>query len=236
MQIQRLKSGFPLSEYAPTWNFPIGIDAWNDLEKVDKIREWLLVKEEQILNEYPSNNDHGTGLGYESVTSRSGQYNLFDFNTELPELNDLLKFLRLSYLEFVTQDLSTIRSCSLVCWFNVIKDAKAITKHSHGSEVSAYLSGNMHLDNYHTKTMYSPPFEARDFNGFDNVKGGVTIFPSCLPHYTDVYRGSTPRVSIAFDIWLDHAITPELKEGFAFYPFMDNEIYEELVNEQSTKE
>lgn len=236
MKIQRLKSGFPLSEYAPTWNFPIGNAVWNDYEKIDKITQWLINNENRILNEFIPRNDGGTGLGYDSVTSRFGRYNLFDFKDELPELNDLLTFLRKSYLEFIEEDISTVRMCNIICWFNIIRNNDAIAKHSHGAESTAYLSGNMHMDNYHTKTIYSAPFESKDFIGLDNVKGGVTLFPSCLPHSTDIYRDSTPRVSIAFDIWLNHAVTPELKEAFAFYPFIDNEIYEELANELPTKE
>lgn len=236
MKIQRLKSGFPLSEYAPTWDFPVGHNHWDDVEKIEKIKEWLINNETRILNEFEPRHDGDTGLGYDSVTSRFGRYNLFNFNNELPELNDLLTFLRKSYLEFIAEDLSTVRMCDVVCWFNIIRDNTTINKHSHGSEISAYLSGNVHLDNYHTKTMYAPPFESRDSNGVDNIKGGVTIFPSCLPHYTDVYRGTAPRVSIGFDLWLNHAITPELKEAFAFYPFMDNEIYEQLANEIASKE
>ena len=79
MKIQRLKSGFPLSEYAPTWNFPVGNDTWNETKKIDKIREWLIDNETRILNEFEPRHDGDTGLGYGSVTSRFGQYNLFNF-------------------------------------------------------------------------------------------------------------------------------------------------------------
>ena len=35
-----------------------------------------------------------------------------------------------------------------------------------------------------------------------NVPGEITIFPMCLPHYTNKHVGSKERITIAFDISL----------------------------------
>jgi hypothetical protein len=48
-----------------------------------------------------------------------------------------------------------------------------------------------------------------------NEKNKITIFPSWMEHYTDRYRGDSPRITIAFDLYTEEAfhakIIPEKK-------------------------
>ena len=230
MYIYKIKSELPLTEYAPTWNISIGHDTWPDSNKVDTIRKWLINNEDRIKESYPPLHDGSTGLGNDSVTSRFGEYNLFDFSNELPELNDLLTFMRKAYINFVHNDYTNKIDLAIVCWFNIVKDGQKIEEHSHCLDRDSYLSANMHLDNYPTKTIYRTPYLPVEEHAFENVKGGISIFPSYVPHKTTEYTSSSePRVSIACDL--------RLPETFKFYPnnlnardFMSKSIFENLIS------
>ena len=203
MEIVKIKSLLPFTDYAPSWNFSLGFEQWADVEKVNKIKIFLLTKEQEIIKAYQTNNDGGTGLGLNSVTSRFGNYNLFDFISECPELKDLLNFFRTSYLKFVVEDRTDIKILNIVCWYNVVRKSQKISIHNHSSANDAYLSGNMHLNDYDTKTIYKNPYDFSLDYAFENKIGNLTIFPSCLPHYTSMYVDDDTRVSIAFDLHLE---------------------------------
>ena len=94
MEMLRLKSEHPISPYAPVWNAPIGFAQWEESDKVDTIREFLLDKEKKIINDLPYRNDGRTGLDANNVTTRHGRFNTFEFKDECPEIGDLLKWLK----------------------------------------------------------------------------------------------------------------------------------------------
>lgn len=250
MQLIKMKSLLPMTDYAPSWNFTLGITKWNDSEKLKNLRSFLLKKETEIINSHTVNNDGGTGLGTDSVTSRFGNYNLFDFTNESAELQDFLTFLRTSYLEFVEEDRTPIKNLNIVCWYNVIRNEQKITIHNHNSANYAYLSGNMHLGDYDTQTTYRNPYDPSDQRVFPNVEGGLTIFPSALPHFANKYTGNDVRISIAFDLHIETYVPgtinflnenphlPKSQEYFRWQqqrslralPFMSDEILQELYN------
>ena len=80
-----LKSATPLTPYAMNFKFHISRSIWDDEKKVNVIRKFCLKKEKEILK-LPYNNDGGTGLDENSVTTRFARYNLFDFVDECPSL------------------------------------------------------------------------------------------------------------------------------------------------------
>lgn len=229
MEIIKIKSPLPITEYAAHWDISLGRAVWNEPEKVDKIRNWLLDNEKAIIEKYTPFNDGGTGLGYDSVTSRFGRYNVFDFVDECPELKDLLTFFRKSWIEFVTKDHTSHLELYFVCWFNVIRDGQAIREHAHGCEPDGYLSGNMHLDNYNTFTYYRTPYNPFTNIPFPNVKGGFTMFPGYVPHKTDEYHGTEPRVSIAFDLRIPSSVLPD--GTLRALPFMNHQIFNEITRD-----
>lgn len=229
MYIYKIKSEFPITEYAPTWDISIGKSVWNDTEKIDNIREWLVNNEERIKSMYPVTDDSGTGLGINSLTSRVGKYNLFDFATELPELNDLLKFIQISYIEFININYSPAQELDLVCWVNILRNGQEIKEHVHSASNLAYLSANLHLDNYPTYTVYRSPYMQFEEHSLENSKGGLCIFPSYVPHKTTEYKElTTPRVSIACDLRLPNTTPP----GYPKQAFMNKQIFDQLVTER----
>jgi len=227
LNILRLKSLHPMTEFAPTWDIPIGTDVW-EYSKIDIIENWLINNEDRFKKLYsPSDNDGGTGLGKESLTSRFFQYNIFKFSNELPELNDLFKFIQLRYLDYTRQNYAQIRNCNIVCWYNVVRKGEQIKEHAHGTDPLIYLSGNMHLNNYKTKTHYRCPIDKKSMISLDNLKGDISIFPSWLPHYTDIHSEDPLRVSIGFDIHVNEdERTPSSHELHT--PFMNKDFFEKL--------
>lgn len=227
MRIEKIKSKLPMTEYAPYWNLSLGLERWTEFDKIDAIRNWLIANEDRIKS-LDVNHDAGTGLGDNSVTSRFGNYNLFDFSEELPELKDLLKFIRSSYLEFILQDKTDIFELEIVCWFNLLRKGETVNEHIHGAAHDSYLSGNMHLDDYNTQTYYKCPQEPNLVYNASNVKGGMTFFPSHMPHGATTHQEAGPRLSIAFDLRL---IPDHNRLDYCSRPFMNEEIYQELINE-----
>ena len=98
-----LKSATPLSPYAPDYKFELSRAVWDDEEKVDKIKKFLIKKEKDVLK-LPYLNDACTGLGEDSVTTRYARYNLFDFADECPELKDLWKVIQEHWYERIQKD------------------------------------------------------------------------------------------------------------------------------------
>ncbi len=229
MKIFKIKSDLPTTEYAPSWDISIGVASWTETLKIDTIREWLIKNEDRLKEMYPTIDDAGTGLGTNSLTSRVGKFDLFNFSNELPELNDLLNFLRHAYLDFVKIDYNNAQDLVLVTWINILKNNEEIKEHVHSSSSVSYLSANIHLDDYATSTIYRSPYDPYGENLFENIKGGLTIFPSYVPHKTTKHTDTArPRVSIACDLRIPHTVP-------ANYPkqnFMSKEIFEQLILER----
>ena len=147
----------------------------------------------------PYYDDGRKGFRKDSVTSRGGRYNLFDFTDECPELKDLWKFIQEHWYERIARANTDQYKTKIICWFNILRQGEKMELHSHSRRFSAYLSGNIHLDNYHTTTTYR---HLDNWTALDNVKGGLIMFPSQLLHEVNVYNDQYPRVSIAFDLHL----------------------------------
>lgn len=192
----------PMTPYAPNYKYFITRAIWDETEKIDKIKKYLLSKEKHILQNINFNNDGGTGLSTKDLTSRHSNYNVFDFIKELPELNDLLNFLKKTYLEYIKISNTQEYKLKINCWFNVLRKGQKMKMHTHGGHAWSYLSGNIHLDNYHTQTSYQ---FIDKFVSLDNVKGGLAIFPNVISHETSEYKDDEPRVSIAFDLHIKDA-------------------------------
>lgn len=228
VEIIKIKSDIPETEYAPSFDISLGYSEWTEYDKIDTIREFLIRKENDIKN-IEVRHDGGTGLGDKSVTARFGQYHIFDLADECPEINDMADFMRMSYIEFVTQEHNRIRELDSVCWYNILREGENIDIHSHGSTSKDYLSGNMQLDNYETNTYYQCPFD-KDYNlGVQNKKGGLILFPSYIQHFTDAFQDKGHRVSVAFDLYCaDFRIKED--SGYEQRLFLDQNIFQRLTH------
>ena len=81
--------------FAPLWDYVMG----EKLSKVDyyNLKEEILQKEKDIIGKYDYKHDNNTGLGKNSLTSRSKDYNLLEFDSA----GELRKDIRLLHDEFI---------------------------------------------------------------------------------------------------------------------------------------
>ena len=232
MSLIRIKSFHPLTEFSPSWNIPIWLTQWSEPEKVDTVRKTLEDDEENILKEFDYAKSGGTGLGPDDVTTRFGKYNIFSRYKDIPEVNGLLKFLQYSYLQYVTTQQVELKELKIVCWANVMKQGQKMESHAHGSQPDSYLSGNMHLDDYQSKTTYHSPYDVLSKISLPNQKGGNTLFPSYCPHFTDEHDEAKKRVSLAYDLRLKGTFN---EDEFKCVDFMNQSILDD-VNKKRAEE
>jgi len=222
MSLIRIKSYHPQTEFAPSWNIPLWLTNWTDLEHVDKIHEWIEKNEKTILD-YEYTNTGGTGLNENHITTRFGRYNLLE--QDEPAFKELLTFLRYSYLEYVQKQQLELKDLQIVCWANILRKDEGMDSHAHGAQPDSYLSGNMHFGDYHTNTVYHSNFDPESKIALPNKKGGCVMFPSCTPHYVEPHTRDDVRISVAFDLRLTNSF--DHKEMNAI-PFMNQEVLKEI--------
>lgn len=200
--IQVQSSLQPLTEFGPTWQIPFWVTKYPNEKHIDTMRQWILDNESRIIGKYSAlaTGDGGTGLGLNSLTAQYSNFNLFSETADVPEFSDFFKFLRSEYEKFMIAYNAKIRDCSMYSWANVVRPGQAINKHHHGAWHYSYISGNMHFDNYNTKTRYYNPFDEMYWE-LPNVKGGVTFFVSYLMHDATQHTENKERVSMAFDLF-----------------------------------
>lgn len=193
----------PLTEFAPKWAFPFWTACYPNLEHLDVMNKWITDNEQTIINKYsgmPVRGDGGTGLGPKSLTAQYPNFNLFRETVDVPEFQELHKFIRLEYSKFMKELGTQERDCKMYAWANVMRTGEKINSHNHGGWHFSYLSGNMHFDNYPTVTRYCNPFDSLYFD-FPNIKGGLVFFPSYIYHSASEFTSEGKRVSMAFDLF-----------------------------------
>jgi len=197
------KSSHPLTEFTPSWNIPFWHCVYDNKQHIDFIRNWIIDNEQTIINTVAesSGDDGGTGLGSESLTAQHMGYNLFKMTKQLPAFQGLFNFIKSQYVEYMQQYQAITRECIMFSWANVVHKGQTITKHGHGALDFAYLSGNMHLDNYNTETVYYCPQDDGLQFKFPNIAGGLTFFPSYILHEVPTHKQDLKRVSLAFDLF-----------------------------------
>ena len=181
MSLVRIKSYHPLTEFAPSWNIPLWLTNWTDLNHVDSIHKWIVDNEETILKDYAYTNSGGTGLDDNHITTRFGKYNLL--NQDLDSFKELLTFLRYSYLEYVQKQQLELKDLQIVCWANVLRKDEGMDSHAHGAQPDSYLSGNMHFDDYHTRTVYHSTFDPESKIALPNNSSLDDLFHKSEPSF-----------------------------------------------------
>lgn len=196
------KSIHPLTEFTPTWQLPFWVSVYPDEGEIDTMRSWIIDNEQRLVEQHSVNSkdDGGTGLGKQSLTAQYNSFNLFSETKDIKEFQNLFSFIKSEYCKFMSEYRTLTRNCVMYSWANVIRPGQSIKKHNHGSHHYAYLSGNMHFENYETKTRYYNPINEQYYD-FINIKGGLTFFPSYLNHSASEYQADNLRVSMAFDLF-----------------------------------
>ena len=204
MKIDHSRSKDPLTPYAPTWDFKIGYSTIP--LRIDRLVATCLEKEKEILklppslDQYYKPQDGGTGLGYNSTTSRFARFNVFDWDTI--ETNLLKKYVRENVEQYNKDNGNeTPQHLWVRCWVNIMRFGQKIKKHTHSTDSDCYLSSHFTVQCSNTATGYVNPLN-RYLMEEENKAGQISIFPSFIPHYTTRNLSFKPRITIAMDIVL----------------------------------
>tara|TARA_B100000902_G_C27008691_1_gene763624 strand:+ start:50 stop:781 length:732 start_codon:yes stop_codon:yes gene_type:complete len=211
------RSPEPLTPFTAFWQYFIGERILSKIN-CDRLKEFLLSKQEEILEIKDDLNDGGTGLGNQSTTSRWLSYNVFQWDQEdLKILEEgIIKTHDIYYRLLVGKEPPEIEIPA--CWMNIMNKGERIKKHNHAFDEKSYLSGNFTVACEGSKTVYVNPMyhisedeliEAFEKDGEEfgecfyastNKTGNLTLFPCYVPHFTTEHTSDTERITIAFEI------------------------------------
>ena len=205
----------PISPFAPEWRFFI---AEKFLSRIDcnRLKDYLLNRQPEILSIKDNLNDAGTGLGNDSTTARFISYNVMTWDQ--PDINILKEEISIMhdtyYRDIVDRPTPKV---SLGGWMNIMKKGDRIKRHNHGFSNNTYISGHFTVCCDSTKTVYINPHEHWDEDKLlvrvedgeeysdslyaaTNTEGQLTLFPSYIPHFTTEHRTDSDRITLAFEI------------------------------------
>jgi len=204
------KSGRKTNPLGLEWEYHMIEEMLEDVN-MEELAKLILIKEKETLKEFPpydhsQSSDGYTQLGKESLTSRSYAYNLLKWNH--PEINKL----KLAILKAHNQLIKLIkidRPARIYChaWANVMRKGEQIKPHLHDATPDSYVSGHITVQCEASETHYICPVDQINSPSeykSKNVPGKITLFQSCIPHYTSKHEGDKERISIAFDLITDN--------------------------------
>ena len=213
MIIKNFKSEEPQTPFAPKWNYLIAEShvGVKDVHYWQEVRNLILEKEQQIIsNTEPTKTDGAetldgyTGLGENSLTSRFNAFNVLKWQYDI--LNPIRGAIKKSYLEVLDTCGLKREKCWVQCWANVMRKGEQIKPHLHSVTPYSYLGGHIHVTHNNTSTFYINPvnqINEPEIYESKNEPGKLTIFQSCIPHYTSINNDEHERITIAFDFVLD---------------------------------
>jgi len=204
-----------ISPFAPEWRFFI---AEKFISRIDcnRLKDYLLSRQPEILTIDDKLDDAGTGLGNDSTTARFMSYNVMTWDQ--PDINILKEEISIMhdtyYRDIVDRPTPNV---SLGGWMNIMKKGDRIKRHSHGFSNNTYISGHFTICCDSTKTVYNNPYEHWDEDKLllrvedgeeysdslyaaTNTEGQLTLFPSYIPHFTTEHKSDSDRITLAFEI------------------------------------
>ena len=208
MKVFNFKSHEPLTPFAPQWDYSFGYEDISKFINCPKIAALILSKEKEIIKIFPPLNLHSvdgyTHLGPNSLTSRYSYYNLLDWPGE--EIKTIKKKIIDFHKRFLKKLNIKIKApIKIKAWANVMRKGEKINPHIHTVERHAYLSGHLNIQCENTSTFYMNPVDQLNDPQVQEIKnevGEISLFPTCMPHYTNEHQGFKERITIAFDISL----------------------------------
>lgn len=214
MKFFRFQNDKPLTAFAPQWDYIIGEDFLFENNQHSNLSYWSLVKdiilkkEKKIINStepsFTGVSDGYTGLGPNSLTSRFKRFNVFKWKETA--ITTLLEGVKNKYLKFLKVLTVPRRKVWIQCWANVMRKGEVIKPHIHGQGPYSYLGGHVCVTHNNTSTFYINSInQLNDPEVFEskNEIGKITLFQSCIPHYTSTNNSDSERITLAFDIVVD---------------------------------
>ena len=192
MQIIQFENEPKRTPFAPEFNYFM----YESTEDMKNLRDIVLEMEDSVIHTLPFTSDWNTGLGENSMTSRSDGYNILKWQ----ECHFLKEIIRTAHDNFITELGHEWENVIYVqCWGNVLRKGQHLKQHQHWTSPYTYIGGHICLGDYDTQTYYVNPYTQQTYSS-KNESGKITLFPNWLEHYTNPYMDNGVRVSIAFDI------------------------------------
>lgn len=170
------RSNSPNNYFSPKFS----VDMW-----FDELDEDLI---DSLLVEVKKNEDLYSEHRWE-------HYNTFHWDCRCMDI--LREKIKKSYYNFCKKISIIPESLWIRGWVYPQKKGMSLKRHYHAIHENSYLSGNIYLTQNETTTDYDIPYLG--WISVTNKKGGMTLFPSCLPHSVDKLE-ENERYSLAFDL------------------------------------
>ena len=169
---------------------------------LDQVTEFMLSKEQYILDNFPFVSDYRV-FNTNHVTTRSSSYSVFHFIDECPELQNILNYIQNSYFNYVDSVglKSYIKKPAINCWLNIIRQGERINFHRHSDNEISFVCGTVYLQVNETETTFLKQNQIVKIT--NNVDGEICFFRCDLDHGTNIHQDTKPRVTFGFDIFFD---------------------------------
>lgn len=240
MTVHILNSVEPTNKFAPKLNIPFykstdGSDELLDILNLQILELEKIIEAEELVSEVPKNENDPYPL-----TQQWKQHNLFWDRSALdgehlrrfemtPEIEKLFHIIRKQYLLFLKESNSPRIKIYIHGWANVLRKGQWISHHFHQNDEYSYLSGTYYLTTSDTYLDLINPIRLDLVDRIATTKKTMLMFPSYVPHSSSVYNGDDVRISVAFDLAVDHHVAtnpwrptvlfddPDTMEGLEMY-------------------
>ena len=183
---------------------------------VKKLAKKILKNEPKIIKKYPAKGidgiydfDGSTGLGFNSLTSRSSHYNLLNWWGTGP----LKKWIRNGYEKY-NKIKDKNKPLYVQCWANVMRKGEQIGSHQHRDHripPHKYTCGHLSVQvDGSTSTYYED-------HPILNECGTMTFFPAYMYHWTDRYENDSERITVAFDIFSEEFYNVDVYDEYKYH-------------------
>jgi hypothetical protein len=198
------KSDPPLTPFAPSYSHLFIEKKIFSEEECDEWNEYLLKQEQIILDKFKTAlHDSSTGLGEQSVTSRSPFFNVLEFDFHLAEQLKTKVFDCICYLLDITNNTTWQETLYTTCWFNVLRQEEKMNMHTHAYHGNTFYGFHVTIKAIAPSftSYYHPIKHQEEAFHVPNKRGYLTLFPNLIPHSVTPNKYETPRISIAGDIY-----------------------------------
>ena len=198
----------PNNSFAPAWKFHFYEAQLENTKVLEELKNIVLIKEKEIIKNFSDvNNDGGTGLGPQSLTSKFITFNIFKWKEEpciifqnfvRDEYKKFISALKENNSQFVKENNTYVAG-----WANVLRKGQKINEHQHGCTPNSYLGAHFCVSTSNTSTIYVNPFNRKDLIEFKNSPGKLLFFQNYMVHYTTEHKTDDERITLAMDIFTE---------------------------------
>lgn len=169
---------------------------------LSNVANFLISKEQYILDNYPFVSDYGTMLPT-NVTTRSSTYNVFHFMNECPDLQLILDHIKQQYNIYVKNVgfEEYVKKPGINCWFNILRKGEKIGIHKHSENERSFVCATLSIQVDETETFYRKHGEI--VKSIPNRNGEFVMFKCDLEHGTTEHTKDSLRVTLGIDIFFD---------------------------------